>query len=199
MAGELNIAGIQETIRKKYAEVSRSADGKFPYPTGRAGTLALAYDPSVVREMPDEILKAFCGVGNPFSLGPINLGEVLLDVGCGAGVDCIVASRLVGPTGRVCGTDLTPEMVERARTNLRLAGIHNAEVRIGRSEAIPYDDCTFDVVISNGALNLSPLKKESFQEIYRVLKPGGRLQFADIVLMEDLPPEVACSLEAWSD
>ena len=199
MAQELNVTAIQDAVRKKYAELSCSAEGKFQYPTGRAGVLALAYDPSVIREIPDEVLETFCGVGNPFSLGSINRGETLLDVGCGAGIDLIAAPRFIGATGQICGIDLTPEMVERAQTNLRRAGVHNGEVRVAEAEAIPYADCTFDVVISNGVLNLSPLKKESFGEIFRVLRPGGRLQFADIVLREHLPAEMASSLEAWSD
>lgn len=106
---------------------------------------------------------------------------------------------MVGPTGRVCGIDITPEMVKCARKNLALAKISNAEVRLASSESIPYDNDTFDVVISNGVLNLSPQKDRSFQKILRVLRPGGRLQFADIVLKSDLSQETACSLEAWSD
>lgn len=199
MTKELDVRVIQDAVRKKYAGAAHSAEGKFKYLTGRAGAIALGYDPPVVGDMPDELLESFCGVGNPFSLGPINPGEVILDVGCGAGFDLIVASRFVGKTGRVCGIDLTPEMVERARMNLRRAGVSNGAVHLAGSEAIPYDDSTFDVVISNGVLNLSPLKERSFQEIYRVLKPNGRLQFADIVLKLDLPAEMINSLEAWSD
>lgn len=161
--------------------------------------LALGYDQSVIREMPEEALDAFCGVGNPISLCRINPGAALLDVGCGAGIDLIVAGRLVGQTGRICGIDLTPQMVEKAEMNLGRAGVYNFDVWVASCEAIPYDDSTFDVVISNGVLNLSPLKKESFSEICRVLKPGGCFQFADIVRREDLPAEVTSSLEAWSD
>lgn len=196
---ELDVVAIQEAVRKKYAEVSRSAAGKFPYPTGKAGAAAFEYDLEVVGEVSDELFESFCGVGNPFSLGPIKPGESILDVGCGAGFDLIFAGRLVGPRGRVCGIDLTPEMVEKAQVNLRRAGVSTGEVHLAGSEAIPYDDGTFEVVISNGVLNLSPLKEKDFREIYRVLKPNGRLQFADIVLKEDLPAEVASSLEAWSD
>lgn len=199
MTKELDVKAIQDAVRRKFAEASHSAEGKFKYPTGRAGAIALGYDPSVVGDMPDDLLESFCGVGNPFSLGPINPGEVILDVGCGAGFDLIVASRFVGTTGGVCGIDLTPEMVERAQTNLRRAGVSNGAIHLAGSEAIPYDDSTFDVVISNGVLNLSPLKERSFQEIYRVLKPNGRLQFADIVLKLDLPAGMINSLEAWSD
>lgn len=190
---------IQEAVRKKYAEVSRSVDGKFKYPTGREGAEALGYDLSIAEGMTDEFLESFCGVGNPFTLGQINPGDAVLDIGCGAGFDLIIASRLVGPEGKVCGIDLTPEMVKKAEDNLQRTGVTNGEVRLAGAEAIPYNDNVFDVIISNGVLNLSPRKEKSFSEIYRVLKPDGRLQFADIVLKEDLPDKVANSLEAWSD
>ena len=190
---------IQQAIRKKYAEVSRSVAGKFRYLTGKEGAATLGYDLSALSDLPDEVFVAFCGVGNPFALGPLRSGEAVLDVGCGAGLDMILASRLVGPNGRVCGIDLTPEMVEKARTNFAKAGANNASVLVAGSEAIPYDDNTFDVVTSNGVLNLSPLKEQSLREIFRVLKPGGRLQLADIVLNEDLPSEMTNSLDAWSD
>jgi arsenite methyltransferase len=190
---------IQRAVRAKYAEISCSAAGRFRYPTGRAGAIALGYDLSVLSDLPDDVLDTFCGVGNPLALESIHSGEKVLDIGCGAGLDMILASRLVGPAGRVCGIDLTPEMVEKARANFVRAGVNNANAVVAGSEAIPYDNDTFDVVISNGVLNLSPLKERSFREIFRVLKPGGRLRFADIILKEDLPAELANSLEAWSD
>jgi arsenite methyltransferase len=190
---------IQQAVRKKYAEVSCSAAGRFRYPTGKAGAIALGYDLSALSDLPDDVFNTFCGVGNPFALGPIQPGEKVLDVGCGAGLDMILARRLVGPIGRVCGIDLTPEMVEKAQANFVRARADNASAVVAGSDAIPYDDDTFDVVISNGVLNLSPLKERSLQEIFRVIKPNGRLQFADIVLNEDLPAEMTNSLEAWSD
>ncbi len=190
---------IQDGIRRKYAEVSSSAEGKFAYPTGREGAFFLRYDRSLIERLPGEILASFCGVGNPFALGPIETGEAVLDVGSGAGFDMIVASRYVGENGQVCGVDMTPEMVARARKNLALAGVLNGEIREGSSEAIPYDDAFFDVVISNGVLNLSPRKETSFGEVLRVLKEGGRLQFADIVLKEGAEQATACSIDAWSD
>lgn len=199
MTKKFDVTEIQEAVRKKYGAVSQSARGRFQYPTAREGVVALEYDLSLIDDLPDEQIESFCGVGNPFSLGPINPGEAILDVGCGAGFDLIVASRLAGPRGRVCGVDLTPEMVDNARRNLRRAGVSNGRVLCAGAEAIPYAESTFDVVISNGVLNLSPAKEESFSEIYRILKPDGRLQFADIVLKEDLPLEVANSLEAWSE
>jgi SAM-dependent methyltransferase len=186
-------------IRKKYAEVSNSAKGKFAYPTGEEGVRLLGYDPSLLEKLPGEVLESFCGVGNPFELGPISPGAAVLDVGCGAGFDMIVAARHVGPTGRVCGIDLTGEMVERSRKNVGLAGLFNREILEAGTEAIPFDDGSFDLVISNGVLNLSPCKEESFREIFRVLKKGGGLQFADIVLMEGTAQATACSIDAWSD
>lgn len=190
---------IQQAVRKKYAEVSRSVAGKFRYLTGKAGAAALGYHLSVLADLPDGVFDTFCGVGNPFALGPVHAGETVLDVGCGAGLDMILASRLAGPAGRVCGIDLSPEMVEKARANFAKAGANNASAVVAGSEAIPYGDDTFDIVTSNGVLNLSPLKEQSLHEIFRVLKPNGRIQFADIVLNEDLPAAMTNSLEAWSD
>lgn len=195
---EIDAAAIREAVRKKYAEVAQSAEGKFAYPTGRQGALTLGYDPPIIASLPDDVLASFCGVGNPFALGPIKRGEAVLDVGCGAGFDMIVASRFVSATGKVCGIDMTPEMAERARANLQRGGVTSAEVQVSGAESVPYPGASFDVVISNGVINLSPLKEEVFREIYRVLRPGGRLQFADIVVNQTLPPAVANSLEAWS-
>jgi SAM-dependent methyltransferase len=194
-----HIQGIRDGIRRKYAEVSNTAKGKFAYPTGKKGALFLGYDSSLLDGFLGEVLESFCGVGNPFALGRIKKGEVVLDVGCGAGVDMILAGRDAGPSGRVCGIDLTPEMVERAKKNADLAGVSNLEIQEAGSESIPFNDKTFDVVISNGVLNLSPCKEESLQEIFRVLKPGGRLQFADIILLEGSPEAASCSIDAWSD
>jgi SAM-dependent methyltransferase len=199
MVTKLNAKEIQDAMRKKYAEISRTAKGKFNYPTGKEGAANLKYDVSDVETIPADVLESFCGVGNPFSLGPIQRGETVLDVGCGAGFDLITAGRMTGWTGRACGIDLTPEMVMKTQKTITQLELTNCEVKLAESESIPYDDHTFDMVISNGVLNMSPDKEKSFQEIYRVLKPGGRLQFADIVLKKDLPEKVANSLEAWTD
>lgn len=193
-----NFNEIRNAIRKKYAEVSISAAGKFQYPTGKDGANALRYDPTIIESAAPSLLNSFCGVGNPFSLGRIQHGEVVLDLGCGAGFDMFVASRLVGEGGRVCGVDLTEDMVTRAKNNLASANITNFEIKKVDSENIPYADNTFDVVISNGVINLSPSKNICFKEIYRVLKPGERLQFADVILENELPMNLSGSLEAWS-
>ena len=137
-------------------------------------------------------------MGNPFSLFPIQPGSIILDVGCGAGFDLYIAAQLTGPEGTVHGVDLTKAMVARAQENLQKARITNAEVREVGSESLPFENAFFDVVISNGVINLSPDKVALFREINRVLKPGGRLGFADVVLEQALPQGMAASAEAWS-
>ncbi len=189
---------IRSAVRSKYSEVAQSASGKFAYPIGREGARILGYDPALVDAAHSGLPESFCGVGNPFSLFPIHPGSIILDVGCGAGFDLYVAARLTGPTGRVHGVDLTGAMVARARENLQTAGIVNAEVQQVESESLPFKNNTFDVVISNGVINLSPAKETLFREINRVLKPGGRFGFADVVLEQELPQGMAGSAEAWS-
>lgn len=196
--GSENFEEIRKAIRNKYAEVSVSAAGKFQYPTGKDGAIALGYDPDSIQNASPGLLESFCGVGNPFTLGTIKKGDRVLDFGCGAGFDLFVASRLVGESGRVCGVDLTEQMVQRAEDNLAGINIRNSEIKKIDSDTIPFADATFDVVISNGVINLSPSKGICFKELYRVLKPGGRMQFADVMLEKELPPNLSGSLEAWS-
>ena len=199
VTGEMDGQQIQEAVREKYARVAESAEGLFQYATGREGARALGYEEQTIAKAPPELMTSFCGVGNPLSLGHLRKGEVVLDVGCGAGFDLYVASRILGEHGLALGVDLTPEMVSVAKQNLERAGVRNAEVRQATCEALPHESATVDVVISNGVFNLFPNKPRSFAEVFRVLKPGGRLQFADIVLDEDLPREIVGSLEAWSN
>ena len=158
----------------------------------------MAYDPVFINDAAPTLLNSFCGVGNPFSLGEIDPGNNVLDIGSGAGFDLYVAKRLAGESGKVCGIDLTQEMVDKARKNLRDSDMGDIEVIHVSSEDIPFPDNTFDVVISNGVINLSPFKQELFLEIFRVLRNGGSLQFADVVLEKELPGALAGSLEAWS-
>ncbi len=158
----------------------------------------MGYDQDILERTPEQFFESSCPVGNPFSLGRIEQGNSVLDFGCGAGLDLFVASRLVGTNGRLCGLDLTEKMVQKARENLAAASVMHAEIKVVDSEKIPYDDNSFDVVISNGVINLSPCKQTVFKEIYRVLKPGGKIQFADIVLEQALPAGLSGSAESWS-
>lgn len=193
-----DIHAIRDAIRTRYAGVASSAVGKFRYPTGREGALALGYDPALVETAPAGALESFCGVGNPFSLGTVHPGARVLDFGCGAGFDLFVAGRLTGAAGQLFGVDLTADMVEQARHNLALAGLANFTVSLVASEELPHPDIYFDLVISNGVINLSPCKQACFQEMYRVLKPGGALWFADVLLDGELPVAMAGSAESWS-
>ena len=189
---------IRTAVKDKYGRVAQSAAGLFGYPTGREGARNLGYDAGLLDRMSDDLLDSFCGVGNPFAIAPIDAGSAVLDIGCGAGLDLLVAMDIVGQSGRVCGIDLSAEMIDRARRNLRAMGRESVEAVVVEDEELPYDDGSFDVVISNGVINLSPRKGRLFAEVHRVLRPGGRLQFADIVLDGTLPPGQAGSVEAWS-
>ena len=187
-------------VRAWYGEqFARDADSVYrpAYPCGREGALGLGYDVALVDAAPEAQVQAFCGVGNPFALGDVPKGARVLDVGCGAGFDCFVASHAVGPTGRVEGIDLTPEMVGRARHHLEEAGIGHARVQEASAEKLPFADASFDVVLSNAAINLMPDKPAVFREIQRVLRPGGKLYFADVVRTGE-PSEEHGTPDAWS-
>lgn len=189
---------IRAAIQEKYAAVAASAVGAFKYPVGKEGALMLGYPKDLLDEIPDTLLNAFCGVGNPLKLAAIKKGSRLLDIGCGAGFDLFAASRLTGVAGYLYGVDITQEMVTRARTNLLALQADNCEVLQIASESLPFLSDSFDVILSNGVINLSPNKPELFNEIYRVLKPGGQLQFADIILESALPPHLTGGVESWS-
>ena len=189
-----------DDVRGWYGE--HFAEGAEPtyraaYPCGREGALGLGYEAGIVDAAPAAQVHAFCGVGNPFALGAIEPGARVLDVACGAGLDCFVASRRVGPSGRVEGIDITPEMVGRARHHLQEAGVANAAVQLASAEKLPFPDAAFDLVTSNGALNLMPDKLAVFREIHRVLRRGGRLQFADVVRSGE-PAKEQGDTDAWS-
>ena len=189
---------IEESIRGKYLKVAASPEGLFRYPTGRAGLEALDYAMDMVGDLPEPVAAAYCGVGNPFTSGPIREDEAVLDIGCGAGVDAIIAAKLTGPSGTVTGIDLVPEMLTRASENARLAGVDNVTFRESSAEQLPFPDNSFDVVISNGVFNLVVDKVKALGEVLRVLKPGGRFMLADQVLAGELPKETKARVENWA-
>lgn len=188
---------IAAGIRRKYSEVAKSPEGQFQYPTGRRGLEALGYDSGLIDRLPDEVARCYCGVGNPFSLQNIAEGAHMLDLGCGAGVDAILAAMLVGPGGSVVGVDVVPEMIARAEANLKRAGVDNLNFQIIGGEALPFPAETFDVVMSNGVINLIPDKERSLTEIRRVLKPGGHLLVADQVAASGIQKSMEERLANW--
>jgi len=189
---------IREGINEKYKRVAISPEGNFNYPTGRAGLKGQKYDPEVLRALPKDALASYCGVGNPFSLGPINKDEAVLDIGCGAGVDTLVAAIMVGSEGRVTGIDLIPEMLKRARTNLKKTSLKNVTFQESSAEQLPFPDGTFDVVISNGVFNLIPDKAKALREVFRVLKSSGRFLLVDQILMGETPADTESTVKNWA-
>ncbi|MFH1032896.1 MAG: methyltransferase domain-containing protein [Pseudomonadota bacterium] len=194
---EMERRAVDEGIRGKYRHVATSPRGLFRFPTGRTGLECLGYDPALITALPRQVAECYCGVGNPLSLGEPRPGQAVLDIGCGAGVDTLLAARLVGPGGRAVGLEPVPEMLARARANLALTGLGNLEFLQAWAEDLPLPAQSFDLVISNGALNLVPGKARALAEVWRVLRPGGRLQVADQVLSGPDFPDRAAMIACW--
>ena len=188
---------IETGIREKYAKVAAGPQGLFTYPTGKAGLEALGYDPEILKSLPESVLDSFCGVGNPFSLGPVDRGETVLDIGSGGGLDSLVAARMVGAGGKVVGLDLSPEMVVRAYENLKQTDLTNVAFQEFSGEDLPFPDGSFDLVISNGVFNLIPAKGRMLKEACRVLKPNGRLLIADQILSGALTKSPQERIDSW--
>jgi ubiquinone/menaquinone biosynthesis C-methylase UbiE len=166
---------------------------------GPASARRLGYDAAEIDALPASVTESFAGVGNPLALGELRAGDTVLDLGCGAGFDSILAARRVGPGGSVLGVDFAAEMVEKARRNAETVGATNAEFRQGEADALPAGDGSVDVVVSNGVFNLCLDKPKVLAEVFRVLKPGGSVQMADILLHDDVTPEEVARKGTWSD
>jgi arsenite methyltransferase len=188
---------IEAGIREKYNKVAQSPDGQFKYPTGKKGLEALNYENALIEKLPDAVASSYCGVGNPFSLGKINQDEKILDIGCGAGVDTILAAIMAGPKGTVVGVDIVPEMIARAERNLQLMDLNNVNLQKVSGKDLPFADDTFDVVISNGVINLIPDKEAAMSEIIRVLRPAGRLMVADQIAAGGVQKDLKARLANW--
>lgn len=171
----------KEKLKEKYDKAALNPRGLFPYPVGRDGLKDLDYDMDLVNRLDPEITRFFCGVGNPFSLGKIRLGDRVLDIGCGAGVDTFIAALMAGPDGRAVGIEIVESMYERACSNLRLTGLMNVRFFHGSAESLPFKENSFDIIISNGVFTLIMNKEQGLKEAIRVLKPGGRFMISDQV------------------
>jgi SAM-dependent methyltransferase len=191
-------AALREEVKSKYREVATNPHGKFHFHTGRRLAQRLEYDMSVVDAMPDSAVESFAGVANPFSLRPLERGERVVDAGSGAGFDCFIAAHQVGPGGRVVGIDMLADMLARSRAAAGQMGLGNVEFREGLIEDMPVEDGWADVVMSNGVINLCADKRRAFEEIWRVLRPGGWLQFADIANGKPVPESALRNIDLWT-
>jgi arsenite methyltransferase len=193
----IDVGLLKSEIRKTYASVSQEPEKDFIFPTGRAWARDLDY-PAELERVPEFVTESFAGVANPFSLGRLQPGERVLDLGSGAGTDSLVAALMVGPEGSVTGIDMTTEMVEKARSGAEALGLENVSFVEGEAESLPFADESFDVVISNGVVDLIPDKDAVFAELRRVLVPGGRIQIADVTIQQPVSEEGRRKIDLWT-
>jgi arsenite methyltransferase len=194
---DIDLQRLKSEIQRTYASVSQEPEKDFIFPTGRAWAEDLDYPPKLSR-VPDTAVESFAGVANPFSLGRLAPGEEVLDIGCGAGTDTLVAAQMVAPAGQVAGIDMTPEMLSRARAAAAEMGATNVDFVEGEVEQLPFAAERFDVAISNGVIDLIPDKDAVFSEIFRVLRPGGRLQVADVTIRQPVSEEGRRDIDLWT-
>ena len=194
---DIDVAVLKSEIKKTYATLSQEPEKDFVFPTGRAWAEDLGYPPEL-SNVPESAVASFAGVANPFTLGRLQPGERVLDLGSGAGTDSLVASQMVGAEGSVTGVDMTPEMLARARGAAAEMGATNVEFVEGEVERLPYPAGSFDVVVSNGVIDLIPDKDAVFGELYRVLRPGGRIQIADVTIQNPVSEEGRRNIDLWT-
>ncbi|HKW73256.1 MAG TPA: methyltransferase domain-containing protein [Candidatus Dormibacteraeota bacterium] len=194
----VDVDRLRAEIKLKYSDVANEPVKGFHFHVGRPLARMLDYPMEDVDALPDAVVESFAGVNNPFSMGDLKPDEHVLDVGSGAGFDSILAAKMIGPRGHVIGVDMTPEMRAKANANVTLVGLDNVEFRDGLAEQLPVEDSSIDVAISNGVINLVPDKLAVYREIYRVLKPGGRIQIADVVVQKPLPDDAVADIDLWT-
>jgi arsenite methyltransferase len=193
----VDIDVLRDEIQKTYSDVSTKPDEEFIFPTGRVWAEDLDY-PAELAGVPEASVESFAGVANHFVLGRIEQGATVLDLGCGAGTDLLIAAQMIGPAGRAIGIDMTESMLTRARDSAAEMGLENVELHEGLIESLPVQDESVDVVISNGVIDLVPDKDAVFAEIDRVLKPGGRLQIADVVIHKEVSEDARKRIDLWT-
>ena len=194
---DIDVELLKSEIKKTYARVSDEPADDFIFPTGRAWAEDLGYPPELAK-VPEAAVESFAGVANPFSLGRLTAGERVLDLGSGAGTDTLVAAQMVGEHGQVTGIDMTPQMLAKARTAAAEMGAKNVEFIESEAEHLPFEDASFDVVISNGVIDLIPDKDAVFSELYRVLAPRGRIQIADVTIQNPVSAEGRRNIDLWT-
>lgn len=188
---------IKEAVKEKYGQVAKNPCIRFNFPVGKGFALKVGYPKDVLDKLPKFMYESFAGANNPQPFIGLKPGEVVLDLGCGAGLDIYFYAKAVGENGRVYGLDISEDMVAKARVNMELIGVKNVEVKCGHSDSLPFDDNFFDVVASNGIYNLSPDKEKVMKEVFRVLKPGGRTVFCEVVLKDKLPEDMKKNIDDW--
>lgn len=189
---------LRDEIQKTYTEVSTKPGEEFMFPTGRPWAEELGYPQPELSRVPEGSVRSFAGVANPFVLGRIEPGLDVLDLGCGAGTDLLIAAQMVGPHGWAVGIDMTAAMLGRAHQSAKEMGLGNVELREGHIESLPLDDASVDVVISNGVIDLVPDKVAVFSELDRVLRPGGVLQIADVVVHKEVSEDARKRIDLWA-
>jgi SAM-dependent methyltransferase len=193
----IDVELLKSEIKKTYAAVSQEPERDFIFPTGRAWAEDLGY-PAELARVPDSAVESFAGVANPWTMGRLAAGERVLDLGSGAGTDSLVAAQMVGPDGHVTGIDMTAAMLSKARAAATEMGVTNVEFVEGEAEGLPFAAASFDVVISNGVIDLVPDKDAVFAELYRVLAPGGRMQIADVTIQNPVSEEGRRKIDLWT-
>lgn len=190
---------LRREVAEMYKAVAADPAGDYHFHCGpEYAVRQLGYHEADLVALPTLATASFAGVGNPLEIAPIASGNTVVDVGCGAGMDLLLAARRVGPAGRAIGVDMTDAMRERARAAVAEMGLSQVEIRAGDAQALPVEDGTVDVVISNGVINLTTDKAEAFSEVFRVLRPGGRLQLADITVSAELSEDVRNNIDLWA-
>lgn len=194
---EMSSDEIKEAVKEKYSRVAKDPCAAFNFPVGKEFALKVGYPEDILNKLPQSMHDSFTGANNPQPFIELKQGEVVLDLGCGAGLDLYFYAKAVGADGKAYGLDISEDMVNKARRNMETAGIKNAEIKCGHSDNLPFGDNFFDVVASNGIYNLSPDKKKVMREVFRVLKPGGRTVFCEIALKEALPENIRKDINDW--